>query len=155
MAATQVLLLNDVENLGRKGDVVTTRPGFAYNFLIPQGFALVATPHVLRQQKKLQQERQMIADRDRKEAEEIAAKLNGETVAFTVKVDHDGHMYGSVSAHDIVDLIKMQTGIEIEKRFVQLKHAIKETGVIDLALRLKEGIVATIHVKIIPEHAAE
>jgi len=155
MATTQLLLLEDVEHLGRKGSVVTTRPGHAYNLLIPKGLAEVVTPHVLRRQKKLQTERQLVADRDRKEAEEMASKLNGETVAFTVKVDHDGHMYGSVMAHDIADLVKMQTGIELEKRFIQLKHAIKETGVFEVTLRLKEGITALIHVKIIPEHAGE
>ncbi len=149
---TRLLLLEDVENLGRKGEVVAAKRGYAFNFLIPQGVALFATKDSLRRQKKLQDERQKIADADRQVAEEMAKRLEGETVGFQVKVDHDGHMYGSVSTLDIVDAIKLQTGLELDKRFVQLKHPIKATGVYDISLRLKEGILCTIHVKVAPEH---
>lgn len=149
--ATQLLLLQDVDHLGRKGDLVNVKTGFAYNFLIPKGVALIATKATLKRQLKLQEERKKIAEQDRKAAEEIAGRLQGETISFTVKVDHDGHMYGSVSTHDIVDLIKMQTGVDVEKRAVQLKAPLKETGVFELPLRLKEGITCNIHVKVIPE----
>jgi len=150
--ATQLLLLEDVMDLGRKGDLVNAKEGYAYNYLIPQGLALKATTAALRRRVKLQEERKKIADADRKESEEMAQRLNGETISFTVKVDHDGHMYGSVSTIDIVDLIKMQTGIDFDKRHVLLKHPLKETGVFDVTLRMKEGITALIHVKVIPEH---
>ncbi|MDB6081284.1 MAG: rplI [Chlamydiia bacterium] len=149
--ATQLLLLQDVDHLGRKGDVVNTKPGFAYNFLIPKGVAVVATKATLRRQVKLKDERLKIAEQDRKEAEEMASRLQGETISFTVKVDHEGHMYGSVSTLDIIDLVKMQTGIELDKRFIGLKHPIKETGVFAITLRLKEDITCEIHVKVIPE----
>jgi large subunit ribosomal protein L9 len=154
--AKKLLLLEDVEYLGRKGDLVNAKNGFAYNYLIPQGFALVASESTLRRQVKLQEERKKLAENDRKESEELAARLNGESLTFLVKVDHEGHMYGSVSALDIVNLIKLQTGIDLDKRFVVLKHPIKETGIFDVTLRLKEEIFALIHVKIIPEqHAHE
>ncbi len=153
--AKKLLLLEDVDNLGRKGDLVNAKEGFAYNFLIPQGFALVATPAALKRQAKLQEERRKRAEVDRKESEELASRLNGETLTFLVKVDHEGHMYGSVSGLDVVHQIKMQTGIELEKRFVMIKHAIKETGVFDITLRLKEDIMAQIVVKVVPEHMPE
>ncbi len=152
---TKLLLLEDVDNLGRKGEVVAAKRGYAYNFLIPKGFALPASEDALRRQKKLQEERRLIADKDRKVAEEMSKKLDGETLSFAVKVDHDGHMYGSVSSHDIVDMVKLQTGLELDKRFVQLKHPIKQTGVYEVALRLKEGITCLIHVKVMPEEAAQ
>lgn len=153
--ATKILLLEDVDNLGNKGEIVNVKSGYAYNFLIPKKFALVADANAVRRQVKLQEERRIKAVEDRKVADEIAAKLNGETFTTEVKVDHDGHMYGSVSSLDIVHLIKMQTGIEIEKRFVQLKHAIKQTGVHEIALRLKEGVEATIHLKVLAEGATD
>ena len=149
---SKLLLLEDVDNLGRKGEVVTARRGYAYNFLIPQRHALFATKDALRRQKKLQDERELIASQDRKIAQEIAQRLEGETVAFQVKVDHDGHMYGSVSVLDIIDAVKLQTGIELEKKAIQLKHPIKATGVYDMVLRLKENTSCTIHVKVAPEH---
>src|SRR5438445_11042849 len=96
--AKQLLLLEDVEHLGRKGDVVNAKEGYAYNFLIPKGFALVASESALRRKTKLQEERRKIAETDRKESEELAVRLNGEALTFIVKVDHEGHMYGSVSA---------------------------------------------------------
>jgi large subunit ribosomal protein L9 len=150
--AKKVLLLQDVESLGRKGDVASAKEGYVYNFLLPQQLAVLATPDALRQQTKLQEERKKIAAQDRKDSEELAARLNGETLAFTVKVDQEGHMYGSVSALDIASLIKMQTGIDLDKRYVQLKHPLKETGTYPITLKLKEDITCGVHVKVIPEH---
>jgi large subunit ribosomal protein L9 len=144
----KILLLEDVENVGLKGDVSSVKPGYAYNFLIPQGLALTANRSALRRQAKLQEERRIKAEADRKEALELAAKLDGEVLEIEVKVDHEGHLYGSVSALDIADTLKVKTGIEIEKRMIQMKHPIKEIGVFDLAVRCKEGVMAQIHVKV-------
>jgi large subunit ribosomal protein L9 len=152
MAATKILLLEDVEHVGRKGEIATVRPGYARNYLFPNQFAVVADRSALRRQAKLQEERRLKAEADRREAEEIASRLQGEVVEFEVKVDHEGHLYGSVSALDIVQQIQLRTGIELEKRFIQLKSAIKELGVFDVAIRLKEGVTTQIHVKVHPEH---
>ncbi len=149
--ATRVLLLEDIENLGHKGEIVSVKPGYAFNFLIPKRHALVADANACRRQARLQEERRLRALEDRKAAEELAAKLVDITVSTEVKVDHEGHMYGSVSQLDIVHLLKLQTGIELEKRYVQLKHPIKQTGVYDITLRLKEGVEALIHLKVQPE----
>lgn len=152
---SRLLLLEDVDNLGRKGEVVTARRGYAFNFLMPRRLALLATKSALRNQKKLQDEREIIAAEDRKQAQECAERLDGETIAFQVKVDHDGHMYGSVTVLDIIEVIKLQTGIDLEKRAIQMKHPIKATGVYDLVVRLKENITCSIHVKVVSEHEAQ
>lgn len=151
--ATKLLLLDDVDDLGRSGDVVSVKPGYARNFLLPQGFAVVADAHALRKQKKLQEERQLRAAQDKKEAESIATKLTelNATVTITVKVDHEGHMYGSVTAVDIVHLAREQLQLELEKRSILIKHPIKETGVHTIKLRLKEGIESNLTLKIEPE----
>ncbi|MBS0634782.1 MAG: 50S ribosomal protein L9 [Verrucomicrobia bacterium] len=152
---TQILLLDDVDNVGHKGEIVTVKPGYAFNFLIPKKFALVADRNAVRRQKRLQEERRVKAAEDKKAAEEVAARLNGTAFTIEVKVDHDGHMYGSVSSLDIVHLVKSQSGIELDKRSVPLKHPIKQTGVHDLTLRLKEGVEALIHLKVLVEGAVE
>ncbi|MBS0655477.1 MAG: 50S ribosomal protein L9, partial [Verrucomicrobia bacterium] len=72
-----------------------------------------------------------------------------------VKVDHEGHMYGSVSSLDIVHLIKEQTGIELEKRSVLLKHPIKQLGIFDIQLRLKEGVEALMHINILSDRTIQ
>ena len=147
----KILLLEDVEHVGRKGDVASVKPGYAYNFLIPQGFALVANRAALRRQTKLQEERSLKAEADRKEATELAARIENETVEIEVKVDQEGHMYGSVSALDIAEKLKLKTGLEIDKKMIQLKHPLKEVGIVDLAIRCKEGVTAQIHVKVYPK----
>lgn len=149
--ATQILLLEDVENVGHKGEIANVRPGYAFNFLIPKKFALVADRNAIRRQKRLQEERKIKAAEDKKVADEVAARLNGQAFTIEVKVDHDGHMYGSVSSLDVVHLVKAQAGIELDKRSVPLKHPIKQTGVHDLTLRLKEGVEAIIHLKVLVE----
>lgn len=147
----KLLLLDDVDGLGRKGDVVTARPGYIRNFLLPQKKAIVADTHALRMQARLQEERRKQADIDKQESERIAGGMEGLTISVTVKVDHDGHMYGSVSALDITRLLEEQANLTLEKKMVQLHHPIKETGVHTIKIKLKEGIGSSVTLKVIPE----
>lgn len=151
MASNKLLLLEDVDGLGRKGDIVGARPGYTRNFLLPQGFAIIADKSALRMQERLQEERKQKAVVDKKESEELAAKVQEFTCTTIVKVDHDGHMYGSVTTLDIVHLLKDQANVTVEKREVQLQHPIKETGVYTIKLKLKEGVLSSFVLKVIPE----
>ncbi len=150
--AVKLLLIEDVEDLGRSGDVVNVRPGFARNYLLPQGFGVMADKRALRIQAKLQEERKKKALVDKKEAEEIAARIEGSTLTTIVKVDHEGHMYGSVTALDVGHLIQEQLNVVLERKAVQLKHPIKELGVYTINVKLKEGVTATIKLKVVSEH---
>lgn len=136
----QLLLLDDVDELGRSGDVVNVKPGFARNFLIPQKKAVPADKHTLRMQAKLQEERAKKAEIDKKESEELAMKYSDLELQTIVKVDPDGHMYGSVSASDIVKLFE-EKGIKLEKRNIVLPHPIKTLGKHQLKAKLKEGVM--------------
>ncbi|MBJ7449991.1 MAG: 50S ribosomal protein L9 [Parachlamydiales bacterium] len=147
---SQLLLLEDVDDLGRSGDLVNVKPGFARNFLIPQRKAVMADANAIRMQARLKEERAKKAIEDKKEAEELSAKMANVSIATIVKVDHDGHMYGSVAAYDIVKMLE-EKGIVLEKRQVQLAQAIKKTGVHKINLKLKEGVAASLILKIIPE----
>ena len=149
--ANKLLLVEDVEALGRSGDIVSVKPGYARNFLLPQGLAIVADKNALRMQARLQEERRVQAAQDLKESQEVAGRLEGVTLTTIVKVDHDGHMYGSVSSTDIVHLLQQQASITVEKRSVLLKHALKETGVHPINIKLKEGITSSVTLKIVPE----
>lgn len=149
--AIKVLLLKDVEPQGRSGDLVSVKPGFYRNWLLPQGLAVVASAHALRQQTRLQEERKQKAIADKAEAESLAEKMSGHSVTTTVKVDQEGHMYGSVTAADIAHMMEQQLSIAIEKRFVHLAHPIKEVGVFEVPLRLKEGVTSSVTVKVIAE----
>lgn len=140
MPNPKLLLIDDVEALGRKGDVVSVKPGYARNFILPKKKGVVANKQTLRMQEKLQEERAKQALVDRQASEELATKLQGTILDITVKVDPEGHMYGSVTTADIAQLFA-DNGIEIEKRNVVLPHPIKELGTHNLSLRLKEGVM--------------
>ena len=152
MAANKLLLIDDVESLGLSGEIVSVRPGYARNYLIPQGLAVVANKGALKMQAKLQEERKKKAAKDRQESETVANQLDNLVLEITVKVDHEGHMYGSVSVQDIQSLIEKEKGINLEKRSIQLKHAIKATGTHSIPIKLKEGVtVETVTLKVVSE----
>ena len=149
----QLLLLQDVDALGKKGEVVSARPGYVRNFLLPKGFAVVASSHTLRKQEQLRKEREKQAIVDRKEAEELAEKIKKIQLEIKVKVDPEGHMYGSVSANDIFKLFQ-EKDLAVEKKYILVTRPIKETGVHQIPLRLKEGIEISCQLAIIPEGVA-
>ncbi len=146
----QLLLLQDVDVLGKKGEIVTAKPGYVRNFLLPQGFAVVASANTLRKQERLRSERAKQAVIDQKESEELAGQVSGTSLEIRVKVDPEGHMYGSVSAADIAQLFQ-ERGLPIEKKSVLVVKPIKETGVHKISLKLKEGVMATCQLSILPE----
>lgn len=139
----QLLLIEDVDDLGRSGDVVTVKPGYARNYLLPQKKAVVADKFTLRLQARLKEERAKRAEIDKKDAEILAEKISTKVLEITVKVDPEGHMYGSVNAMDIIRLFKEQEEIHLEKKCVLLSHPIKSIGEHLIALRLKEGVPAS------------
>jgi len=143
----QLLLIEDVDDLGRSGDIVSVKPGYSRNFLLPQKKAVIADKYTLRLQAKLKEERAKLAEVDRKEAEEMAQKIEGMVLSIEVKVDPDGHMYGSVSALDIARLFE-QEGFKIERRNVVLAHPIKTLGIHPVSLKLKEGVPAHATLKV-------
>jgi large subunit ribosomal protein L9 len=146
----QLLLLEDVESLGRKGEIVSAKPGYVRNFLLPRGFAVVANANTLRKQERLRDEREKQAIVDRRESESLAKQLEGIILEIKVKVDPEGHMYGSVSALDVAQLFS-DKGFVIERKYIQLNRPIKATGMHKISLKLKEGIVVTCQLSIIPE----
>lgn len=146
----QLLLLQDVDVLGKKGELVTAKPGYVRNFLLPQGLAVVASPNTIRKQERLRAERAQQAVVDRKESEAFASQIEGTSLEIRVKVDPEGHMYGSVSAGDIATLFQ-EKGLPIDKKSVLVTKPIKATGSHKISLKLKEGITATCQLSIIPE----
>ena len=123
----QLLLLEDVTNLGRKGDLTIAKPGFVRNFLLPQKKAVIADKRTIRMQERLQEERAKQAAQDKKDAEVLADKLKDLTLSMTVKTDSQGHLYGSVAAIDIVKVLAGE-GYEIDRKNVVLAKSIKTVG---------------------------
>lgn len=144
---SQLLLWKDVEQLGRSGDIVYAKPGYAWNYLIPTGRAVFPDKRTLRNQAKLKEQREQQANLDREESELIAKKLEGMSLEIFVKVDPDDHMYGSVKPQDIVLLLQENEQILLDRRNV-LTPTIKKLGTYKISLALKENVPAqfTLHV---------
>lgn len=143
----KLLLLEDVINLGRSGDIVTVKPGFARNFLVPQKKAVVANKFALRLQARLVEERQKKAEADRKESEAVAAQMAEVQLSTEVKVDAEGRLYGSVAVVDIMKILESAEVI-VEKNQIVLPHPIKTLGEHEIQLKLKEGVVATLRLTV-------
>jgi large subunit ribosomal protein L9 len=151
----QLLLLEDVVNLGRKGDLVKAKPGFARNFLLPKKKAVIADKRTIRLQERLKEERVKQAAVDKKESEAFAAQIKGKTLKTNVKSDKEGHLYGSVAVVDIVKILEEEEGVKLERRNVVLPKPIKTVGTFEIQLRLKEDVPATFFLKVIGEGQIE
>lgn len=145
-----LLLLEDVVNLARKGETVKVKPGFARNYLLPQKKAVIVDKRTLRMQEALKAERAKQAVQDKKDSEALAASFADKTFEIKVKVDPDGHMYGSVTANEVAKLLEEQ-GYAIHRRAVKIVHGIKTLGTHEITLTLKEGVEAKFALKVSSE----
>jgi len=144
----QLLLLEDVRNLGRKGDLVLAKPGFVRNFLLPSKKAVLADNRTLRLRAQLQEERAKQAKLDHKESQTFAHNLKNKILTIKVKSDVQGHLYGSVSTLDIIKLLAEKENIQLERRNVLIAKTIKTAGTYTISLKLKEDISASFQLKV-------
>jgi large subunit ribosomal protein L9 len=141
---TQAILLEDVENLGQRGEPVDVSPGYLRNYLIPRKLAAPATPGALEQAQQRQASAEK-AERARAEREEHAAELLSKTVlTIHQRADEGGRLFGSVGAKEIVDAIREARDLRIEKRRVRLEQPIREVGTHMVEIELGDGAVATV-----------
>jgi large subunit ribosomal protein L9 len=150
MAKYHILLLEDVINYGRKGDLVHVAPGFARNYLLPEKKALLATRTTLKLRERLQEERKKQAEVDRKESEKLAQKLEGRMFETTVKVDSEGNLYGSVTAADICEIMGRE-GFLLHKKNIAIHHAVKTLGTHHILLKLPEGVEVVVGLVVKPD----
>ena len=144
----KVLLIKDVKSLGKKGEVKEVKDGYGKNFLIGKGFARHATPEILEQHAK---DELIVAQDLEKEVnllKEIAAKLDKCKVVVTKKVGNNGHLFGAITKDDVATALKTQHNIEIDKKHITDKNAIKTVGLHDLDLKLGHGLHAKLHVDV-------
>ena len=154
MAHMDVLLREDIENLGHRGDVVRVRAGFGRNYLLPQGLAIEATAA---NKRMIDEHRRVLAKREERErvsARSEAQKLDGLELCFDRRVGEHGLLYGSVTALDVAEALKAQ-GITVERRRIGLRDHIKEVGEYDIVVKLHRDVAPTIKVKVRREGADE
>jgi large subunit ribosomal protein L9 len=149
-----VLLREDVDNLGHRGDVVRVRAGYGRNYLLPQGLAIEATTG---NKRMIEEQRRVLAKREQRErasAEGEAGQLDGLDIRFDRRVGEHGILYGSVTALDIAEALK-ERGYTIERRRIGLRDHIKEVGDYDVVIKLHRDVTPTIKVRVRKEGAPD
>jgi large subunit ribosomal protein L9 len=139
----QIILTQDVENLGKAGELVSVRPGYGRNYLVPRGFAVSAT---VRNKNRLDHEKTLIerkVAKERASATELATRINGMTLQFERIVGEDEKLFGSVSNRDIADQLK-RAGIEIDHRTIALDQTVKALGKYEVPVKLAAGVIASL-----------
>ncbi|MDP6977077.1 MAG: 50S ribosomal protein L9 [Myxococcota bacterium] len=143
MGAVKVILREEVPKLGTAGDLVSVKPGYARNFLVPRGMATIATESGI---KELEHHQRVIAEKLAKELKDLRAtshKLKAMTLEARRRAGEDGKLFGSVTSQNIAELIEEQ-GVKIDRRKIQLADAIKEIGEHTIAIKLHSEIESSV-----------
>jgi large subunit ribosomal protein L9 len=146
----EVILREDVKSLGRAGELVRVRPGYARNFLLPKGLAYEASEGNKKRIAAESKARSARADTDRAEAQAFADRLGAVAVTITGKAGEEGKLFGSVTAQDIADALAKQ-GLEVDRRRVELTHPIKAVGFHTVIVRLHSDVHAEVLVQVVGE----
>jgi large subunit ribosomal protein L9 len=146
----EVILRQDIETLGKTGEMVRVKPGYARNYLLPQGLAYEATEG---NKKRIAAETRVRTARnqaERTEAEQFAASLRDLTLTLSGKAGEEGKLFGSITSQDIADALGRQ-GHQVDRRRIELEHPIKTTGSHTVAVRLHPEVHAELRVSVVAE----
>lgn len=146
----KVILKADVKGHGKKGDLVNASDGYAKNFLIPKGLAVVADKTAINDLENKKSADQFHKNQEEMRAKELADKLEGKKVTFRLKAGENGKLFGSITAKDVAEQIKMQLHLEVDKKKVVLEDAIKVLGTVNATIKVYPGITATVKVEVLP-----
>ena len=145
-----VILREDVKSLGKAGEMVRVKPGYARNFLLPRGLAFEATEGNKKRIAAEAKARDTRLAGEKAAASALAAKLGAATVALKGKAGEEGKLFGSITAQDIADGLAAQ-GLEVDRRRIELEHPIKTLGFHSVAVRLHPEVHAEVKVNVVAE----
>lgn len=147
----EVILRQDVEKVGLRGEVVDVAPGFARNYLLPRKLAEAATPAKVAELRKLEQKRARHEAQSFEQAQQIAERLEAEEIRFDVPAGETGTLFGSVTATDIAERVWEAQTVRIDRRKLELPESIKRIGRYQVPVELFADVTATLKVAVVPE----
>ena len=151
----KVVLRKDVEKLGEAGTVQTVKDGYARNYLIPQGFAVLATPGELKTVAENQKVRERKIVRQEQELQSLADRINGQRLTFVARAGEQGRLYGSITAGDIAERLTEAIGQDVDRRQVVLDEQIRTVGehvvAVHLVGRLRPQVTVIVAAEAEPE----
>ncbi len=145
----KVILTQDVKKVGKKGDILEVKDGYARNALFPKGLAVEATSVTLNQRMLEQKSQDKRKQQELDDAKLVADKINDKEVKLTVKIGEGGRVFGSVTTKEIADAVEATYSVKIDKKKIQLKDAIKGTGVQEVTIKLHPKVSAVVKVNIL------
>ena len=145
----EVILLEDVKNVGKKGEVAKVNDGYGRNVLIKQKKALEATGKNLNDLKLKKANDDKIAAENLEAAKELGKKIEESEITVSIKVGEGGKTFGSISSKEIAEEVKKQLGFDVDKKKVLLKDAIKSVGNFDVNIKLHPQVTTTLTVKVV------
>lgn len=146
----RLILLSDVKDLGHKGDIVDVSEGYARNFLLPKKKAMKASEGAMAQAERLRSNRAEAERKAREEAEAVAVQLAGARVVLAAQAGDEGKLYGSVGAVDVLEGIKRFTGVDLDRRVIEIRKPIKAIGLHEVWLKLHPQVEFPITLDVIP-----
>lgn len=150
----QILMTHAVPHVGQPGDLVKVRPGFARNYLIPQGLATFATPHNLRIVEKHRQRLRELEEARRADLLNLAAQIAQRSLTIEANANEEGHLYGSVNADQIAAALKAE-GFPIETENVRIEGPLKDLGLYTIKIHLAQEIDTEVKLWVVPTHTEE
>ena len=150
----ELLLIQNVEHLGTQGEVVEVKPGYAMNFLIPEGLATIATEHHKRMVEKHKAKLQEIERQRQAELRKQAADISKQSVTIEAKATEEGHLYGSVGAPEIVAALK-KNNISLSIDQIKLEGVLKELGLYTVKIRFSSEVEGEVKVWVVPSVGEE
>jgi len=145
----KIILAKDVETLGHKGEVVTVSDGYARNYLVPKGLALVASKGALRQAEQMRRAREEALRKAKDEAVAQVALLGSSPVYISARAGEDGKLFGSVTKNDIARAVQDQLEQEVDARQVRLDESLRRLGTYSIEVHLHEEVNALVSVEVI------
>ncbi len=150
----KLILLQDVDNLGEEGSVVTVKDGYGRNYLIPQRLARVASDGAIRHQKEIQRQRARKHAKVREDAEAIKEQLEGVQVVIAAKTGEENRIFGTVTSQQVAVELNKQ-GFEIDRRDVELEEEIRMIGVYTASVKIHREITASVKIQVISESSGD
>lgn len=150
----KVVLTQDVANLGAAGEVREVSGGYGRNYLIPRGLAVLATRGQIKQAEERAAAQRRREEAARRDAQAVAARLQGQTLRFTARVGELDRLYGSITSSNIAEKISELLGEEFDRRKVQLEEPIKRIGIYPVTIRLMAGVEPVVNVVVEGEEGA-
>ena len=147
----RVVLRADVDNVGKKGDVLDVADGFGRNYLVPKGLAMVAAKGAVAQAAAMRRSRDVKDARDRESAEVVARELVASVIRIPMKAGAEGRLFGSVTAADVVDAVQTQAGVELDRRRLHLTEPIKSLGTHEVPVKLHTDVEFQITVEVVAQ----